>query len=228
MEHIRPFTSPVLEHVFSLLGNISRHVLQSCDTNLKPVSARSISRAAGARVVSRTVLPYHHHYLTSSTFFYAELHVATLLTFVNSRLAGMQRPSWAKTSDVPVSDDEGDSSWPRVRSESPLGDITALESAIVERPVDMLEELRTLYAQRQRCGPIDPELTDLALAFSGIATFIGHEDIMTDKHDNAWFLLLGAGLGDFCEEVVGQEDFFCEHPVRRTLRLPSTSLGKLV
>ncbi|KZV69288.1 hypothetical protein PENSPDRAFT_652495 [Peniophora sp. CONT] len=134
------------------------------------------------------------------------------------RWAALPRPSWAKLGDGPVaSDDEDDASVEggvRIRSPSPLGDVQELEDAIIEDPAEMLEELRDLYAQRERCGPIDPELTDLALAFKGVAFLVDDRDYINEERDLAWEGLIEAGLGDFCEEVVGQEDFFCEHPVR--------------
>ncbi|VDC03323.1 unnamed protein product [Peniophora sp. CBMAI 1063] len=132
------------------------------------------------------------------------------------RWATLPRPSWAKPGDGPVAsddeDDEGVEGGVRIRPPSPLGDIEEIEDGILENPAETLEKLRDLWAERERCGPIDPYMTDFGLAMKGVACMVDDRPFGGAKYDLAWEGLLEAGLGDFCEEVVGQEDFFGEHP----------------
>ncbi|KZV69291.1 hypothetical protein PENSPDRAFT_486920 [Peniophora sp. CONT] len=134
------------------------------------------------------------------------------------------RPSWAVspiTADMsPVGTYESSSAGLDEASQesevSESWDVEALEDAIMRMPGYMVKRLRTLYSQRVHCGPLEPDLYEVALAFSNIADVIddrlGPGIVEDNEDDRLWDSLLDAGISDLCEEIVKESDFESEHP----------------
>ncbi|KZV69292.1 hypothetical protein PENSPDRAFT_487228 [Peniophora sp. CONT] len=88
----------------------------------------------------------------------------------------------------------------------------AQEDAVIQDPEKALERLKTLYAQRQRgCGIQTVGLDDACFALYRVALSIGNDKFRYPQQIATWNRLLRAGLGDLCEEMVTQDDFYLEH-----------------
>ncbi|VDC03336.1 unnamed protein product [Peniophora sp. CBMAI 1063] len=137
-----------------------------------------------------------------------------------------QPPSWAHVEEAlvvsdqsplgtPLSNDVSDhssSTESKPMTDVPLGysqqDLNAA-SPMVPDPGDMLEKLRVSYATRCKRGPLTPELRDISIAFTGLMGCVRSESV---EHVLLWDRMWQIGLGDLCEEIVEESDFYSEHP----------------
>ena len=107
---------------------------------------------------------------------------------------------------------------------------TEMESLFKEKPLEMLERLRTLTTQRVHRG-INDELCRVTNPFARLAweyTDISSEkssQLVSREYRKRWDHVLRLGLLDLLEEVVQEDSLFDENPVSELGRLsPLTRL----
>ncbi|VDC03322.1 unnamed protein product [Peniophora sp. CBMAI 1063] len=80
---------------------------------------------------------------------------------------------------------------------------------IIQAPEEIMERFKMLCPARTKCSPLDPPLLDITTAFSGLSVCVRKGN---SEHLATLAYLWENGLGDLCEELVNEQDFFLDHP----------------